>query len=1006
MESPLFKKILDNEIAVVLIFIFIMALGIFSFSTIKVTFMPRHTDPVLTVITEYYGMEPDLIEDIITRPIENILKEINGIKNIYSFSARGRSKIIVYLDQKEDADRKAVIIKDKIQHISARFPAEVREPAVYRYNTEDRPVMIIALSSETQDIDELSIYAENLLKPELLSVDGVANIELSGSFKEEYIIEQKYGNITRLKGDYEDVFEGIVKNNISTPPGNFKDENAMYTVKFPNRYVDLMALPEYPVLIGKNLVEGSEIFSVKKQLREDDKISLINNEPALTVYIFKKDFSNILEIETGVIRALKKWEDLFEYRYVYNQSDGFRDLLLQLEIGVAAAVLCIFIIVLLFYRKFSLSFMTIATIPICFAGTLLFLKLFSRSLNIMTLSGIIVGTGASVDNTLIMLESVRGNLRTKTVDNALLKSMKEVNRSLLSATLTTVVVFIPLFFIDRSKVSLYADFALSVSTMLIMSYLIAIYFVPAFIKRFLFKTRVFEYSVHGNREFGAIYRFVVGNVISRPVFTLGAFLLLTGGFVYFFAALNYKDVSPLKNNRFEFFYEFDPGYTTGYKKQVMEKIGRYALERRNQNVTLVSKLEGNRASFFLNYPEGEKPGGEKDTESEKGSFKDHLLNLRRDDGFVFFQEGSESGIKSINLLFFGDDLEKLDVFVDSVNSRLSGFFGVSQVLKGYKPGQPEIRLSVDTEKMFYNGLNLSDVIRLLRYFFYYPVIMKYYDGENIVDVRGKIGFDNPGKDEILSLMVPISAHYSGSGNAPGPGPKNIRLGDFTSLSYSEGIGTISRKNGKRFIPVDIIYEGVTEDELLNRTRVFLKSIRFEKDFYYEIDEKIVERRKSRARLLYTLSLAIFLVYVVLGIILKSFRKPLIIILTVPSIFAGAFLFLLVSGYGRSVPVNIALIMLTGLSVNSIVLLLEEVLLFRGEGALKALLIGYRRKMRIMLMTVLTTSFSVIPVFLLSTSTYFFKILTGVIFCGLLSSLLLSLLIFPVMYNIFTAEKFE
>ena len=128
------------------------------------------------------------------------------------------------------------------------------------------------------------------------------------------------------------------------PPGNFKDENALYTVKFPNKYDDLLTLPGFPLLVSGNLVAGKDIFSVDKRFRENEKASLIDNKPALAVYVFKKDFSNILEIDSGVSRILEKWDDLFSYRYVYNQTEGFKDLLRQLEIGAAAAVVCVFII--------------------------------------------------------------------------------------------------------------------------------------------------------------------------------------------------------------------------------------------------------------------------------------------------------------------------------------------------------------------------------------------------------------------------------------------------------------------------------------------------------------------------------------------------------------------------------------------------------------------------------------------------------------------------------------
>ena len=1003
MNRSLFKRVLDLDISILLIFLFILALGIVSFATIKITFMPRHSEPVLTILTDYYGMEPDIIEEIITRPIENLLKEVEGVQDFYSFTSKGRSRIVVHLNYDEDVDKKAVLIKDRIYHISDTFPREAQEPAIYKYSTDDRPVMILSLSSERYSLDDLSLFVEHKLKPQLLSIEGIANIELAGSSKDEYFIEQSYENLTRLKIDYETLFQEIVKNSATIPLGNMKHGNSLTRVTFPNKYNDLLSLPRHGVPHPDGLVFGYDLFLVEEKKRENERISFVNNEKALALYVFKRDFSNILEIDRGVCEMLEKWSDVLSYTSLHNQAERFRDLLHQLEIGVIVSVVCVFCIVLLFYRDISLSFLIVLTIPLSLAGTLSFLKIFSKSLNLMTLSGLIVGIGTCVDNAIIVIESTQRNTRQKTGETALLSSMAAVNRPILAATLTTIIVFLPLFSLNRKVVALYTDFALSVSLMLVISYFISLFFIPSFIKRFYWcrfdqtarPMAAKKGSKQGTKRRDRVQKvstnfvlFMVKKALDHPFLSMLFFFTAVTIFGYLFIALEYEEISPLKEREYEVYFEFEPRFNTAYKKQAMVSIGE-EISKLGFPITLVSKLDGTKATFFLRFPEGYKQYRD-DIKRVKNSFS----KRNRHDGFFYFQKGKESGVQSLSLSFFGDNLEKLNEFVDAVSTHVSGFYGVRQVLKGYKKGKPEIELRADPEKMYYHNLNLSDTIRFLRYVFHYPVIMKYFDGEQIIDVRGKIRLHELRKEDISSLRIPNEKGHS------------ISLKDFASLRFLDSAGMVSRKNAKKYISLDIRYEGVKEDVMVNALRSFLKEREFEEDFYYEFDEELLKKREKAAMFLFTLCLALFMIYVLVGILLRSFRLPLIIIFTIPSLFAGSFLFLWSGGYGRSVPAHIALILLTGLCVNSTILLLEEVFRVQKRGARVALLLGYRRKMRLLMMTMLTTVFSLIPVFLLASSTQFFKILTGVIASGMFLSLIVSLGIFPVFYRIFSKEIFK
>ena len=987
MKKSLYSKLCNYDISIILFFLSLFCLGVFSLFTSKVSFMPRYNESVLTIFTDYYGMDPEIIEEIITRPIERALKEIKGVRSFYSYSSKGRSKILVYLSPDEDVDEKVVLIYDSIRHISEKFPPEVLEPRVFKYNTDDKPLMIVSLTPKKFFEDELYTIVEHRIKPQILSLEGIADVEITGIPKEEYFIEQRYENLVRLNRDYNTIFEDITMNNVSFPLGKLKFGSSIVTVSFPNKYKNLLELPFHPYNFNAKTIFGYDLFSIEKRSREPDRISLINNKEAMILHIYKRDFSNIIGIDKGVQKILEEWKHIFKFEEIHNQVKIFKNLLRQLEIGICLSLLCILLIMLLFYKNIYYAFFCVLTIPLCFAATSLVLKVFSKSLNIMSLSGLIVGIGICVDSTIIVVDTIRHNARTGLLESAFTQSVQKIHKPIFSSTLTTIIVFVPLFFLYPGKISLYADFALSLSSMLVVSYLISILFIPALFSHLSkykkLKGKLFVWSkstfINTRRLKYTFLRYIAGPVFKNPVISICVFFMITGVCAWLLFTLEYSEVASLKVNEYEIYFDFNPGYTTEHKKVVIRDIGE-KITSLKLPMKLVSKLENDRATFLFRF-------NEKDSlyRDRVQMLQDCFLEIKREDGFFHFQKEKRAGTGSVVVYFFGDNLDELNTFVDTISDRISGFYGTSQILKGYRMGKPEIQLRLDPIRMRYYKLDTIQVIRFLRYVLHAPVIMKFFNGERIVDVRGSIKTYDLKSEKILDLRIQTS------------GREYISLSDFSNVKFSESHGSIYRRNGKRCITLDIRYEGVKGKSYLRNLFSFLESLHFKGDFYYEMDEEIVENKKSKAIFIFIICSACFLVWVVLGNVLKSFKYPLFIILQVPSIFVGSYFFLKAGNFGQSVPVHIALIMLTGLSVNAAILLFDEVINFREKGPRRALLLGYSRKIQVIGMTLLTTIFSVIPVFFLATSTYFFKILAGVFFTGLLSSVFLMLVIFPAFY---------
>jgi len=1033
VRKNLYKKILENDLAVILLFFSLFVLGIFSLLHMSITSLPRKSRPALTIVTDYYGMEPETIEKVITRPLERLLKEVHGVKDIDSFSVRGRSRIVVSLDPAVDVDIEAVLIMDSVYHVSRNFPREVRDPALYRYNTDDRPAIVVSLSGRGQSDMALHRLAEARIKEELMSVDGVANVEITGPGKQDYFIVQDYENMSRLAGNYDAVFNSIVAGNLSIPLGSMKNPKGLLSLDFPNTYKNLFNLSVYPGAFHVNSVSSFDIFSVQKIRREDAPLAFVNNSPELILYIFKKNHSRILRVDRDVRRVLQRWNHTLSFTYLYNQTEGFRDLLMQLLIASVITVGCILLLLIFFYRQILFVWLVMITILLCLSGTLAFLALFDAELNILTLSALIIGIGMCAVNTIIVIEPLQralklemGSLRRKEglsdspisfhksryqntrtnsrVENIITGTMVRSYRPLLSSTVTTIVVFLSLFYMNGDTVSLYVDFALAISLLLVLSCLVLIFFVPCVVHRFFITLRPNNISYTHKHLFlrknqkrktawektGSTADFplaVMKRILKRPLFNFVLLFFPGVIFAVLFITLDFHDVSPTKEGGLVVIYEFDPKFTASYKTRAVKELGNELLYL-GIPLTLVTKLENERATFLINFP-----AHYRRYEKAVERIKTHIDELKRDDGFFYFDGMEESEVQSVRLFFFGDNLERLNSFVDKAAGDIFVWNGVGQILKGYKTGKPEIVLRLDTKKLYFYDLNAERVISFLRYVFYYPVIMKHYEDDMMIDVRAKIDVEGLNREALRFLRV------------PGNNSNQVSLTDFSSLKYQKSPGVITRKNGKRYISLDIRYAGMTEKEFTEKLRSYLDGVGLYDDYYWEFDRGIMDRHRSRRYFVFTLIIAVFSVYVALGIILKSFGLPIIIMSSVFSLFIGVYVFLIATGYARSVPAHVGFVFIIGLWANSTVLLLDEVLYLRkkdicGKRIERIILLALRRKMRTVALMLLTTVASAITVFIFTSSACFLRVLSGVIFSGLLIGIPLSVLMFLLMYRIY------
>jgi HAE1 family hydrophobic/amphiphilic exporter-1 len=1021
--------VLRNRIGLLLGFGFLLPLGAWALLSIPVALLPRYREPVLTIQTEYHGVAPRMVEEVITRPLESLLEETPGIQELYAVSTRGRSRILVRLHREADVDTAAVMIRDRVRHAAERFPSEARQPALYTYDTDDRPVLIAALGVNAPGVHGLGVNApvapggppeldgctgqarltglvERRIKPRLLSIEGVANVEIAGGSRQEYLVDLYGPVLAEMRVSCQDLFQAVASGCAEFSPGSLRTFNSRIPVRFSAGYPDLQGLPAAAYRLNGSLVPGAELFTVRRREREEERLSLVDNRDTLALYVFKKHDAGILAIDRGVRRVLERTAPGTDSRIITSQAEGFRVLLRQLYLGLAAAVVSVFLVVLLFYRRPGHALLILVTVPLCIAGTVTALRLLSRSLNIMTLSGIVVGMGTCVDATILMVDGMLRAAAEPGADPRTARAIRKIIRPLCSSTLTTVVVFLPLFLIGEGEVSwagaLYADFALSLSVMLVVSCAAALFFVPALVveapppstcTRRLDLLQHSELRTRYGLQLGG-GRLLAGMIrcsVRRPWPVVLAFIAVSGAGCWLFLTRPLEEIPPLAGNEYRAFFEFEPRFNAGYQREALQELGREVLSL-GLPAVLVSRLDQGRATLLLKFPLGHRF-----FDRDVAALQEHLAGLRRRDGFFHFEPRGATGTRSMVVSLYGDNLEGLNRVADQISSQVLVLPGVQQVLKGYREGKPEIRILPDRQRMYARDLNPVQVARFLRYLFHQPVIFKQYEDGRLVDVRGGVSLPDLSWDRLHLVRVP---------NQRG---EHTALGDFVSISYGRAPGALSRRNGKRFISLDVRYQGVREETMVRDLDRLLRralsgAAQPAHDVFAELDSELRERVASRRGFILTAGLALFLVYVTVGAVQKSFAVPLLILATIPGIFVGSSLFLLAGGFGRSVPAHLALIMMVGLSVNSVILLAGAVTAARtrhpgASGVSEALLAGYAATGRLIGVTLLTTTCSLLPVYFLATATAFFKVLTGALFFGSLAGTLLALSVFPALYRL-------
>ncbi len=1022
------KLALSRRSVTTLTIVLALAAGIFTYNELPVELFPEIEFPLVTVTTFYPSANPEAVAKDVSEPIENIISGLDGLESVQSFSSENRSIILASFDFGADMTEIENNINSSINGIS--FPEGVSAPIVGRISPDSFPVVQFSVTGE-REIAELQDALDSIILPEISDVEGVFRVEVTGEVQREARVVVDPAKAREKGLAYFQVSQALRENSVALPGGAISDGvGRVLPIKTTSEYESLDDLrnlvvgfsqssmpnpgvapadsaPPSPVTLG-------EIADVSLSEGRATSISRTNGKPSVGVGIIKEPDANTIDVTTAVLDALDNVGELppgVEIVIVSNDGPLIQDQITTLEreaiLGLILAVTVVFIFFLTLRPSAIAGILTTLrptvvialSIPLSIFTGVLLMSWQGLGLNFMTLGGLAISVGRVVDDSIVVLENVYRNIQGgRERWRAALDATVEVGPAITASTLTTIVVFVPLGFIQGLVGAFFFPFALTVSFALIASLLVALTAVPV-LGAYLLKQGDLPDGVGESDELvesetwlQGVYTPVLRWALGHKAITLVSALAIT------LASLSLTAFIPV--NLFESagdrFASIDMSLPPGSPAEAtLAELSQVESEIAPHSEVYISTVGSPAASFGASVPGGFNQSTtfvrlrEDAPEDIIATFRDSLDGVEgRSINITEISNGPPTAGLEVSVT--GNDYADISDVTLRLMDELETVSGVANVTSNVSEARDEIVVNVDPARATSIGLSAQQVAFQVNQFFV---------GQSVARART----ENGAVDVILSVDSTEVSDVESVGALVVAGPLGVSsLAEIADVQVLPGPVTITRTDGLRSASVT---GSITSDDAQSvgvAIQEKIDGLDLPPGVQVTSGGVFAQIAEGFQAIFLAMAVGIALVYLVMVASLGSLRNPFVIVTSLPLAIIGALFALLVTGRSLGLPAMMGILMLIGIVVtNAIVLIsfVEQLRQRRGLSVYDALITGGRIRLRPILMTALTTSIALLPLatFVEDEGGIIGAQLATVVIGGLVSSTVLTLVVVPVVY---------
>ncbi len=1006
-----------HPVGVVMITLALCLLGLFALERLGVDLLPHIIYPEVRVRVTQSGVPANIMEDQITRQLEEQLAITEDAVSIQSQTQEGRSSVDLSFEYGKDIDVALRDASTRLDRAKRFLPDEIDPPTIYKRDPAQIAVAEYVVSSPQWNSVALRDWGDYTLNNWLLNLPGVASVEVGGGLVREIEIRTDPQRLAGLGLNIEDLAQRIESANQEIPGGRLRLKEGEISGRTAGRLRNLDELRDLPIRVGDQSLRLGEISEISDDAEEERLRIRLNGQPGVKLSIQKQPQANTVAVVEGVnhqLDALKKQgliPDEIQVQPVDDQASYVRQSLSNAIQGAISGALLAMLTVYLFLGDFRRTLIIGTAIPVAILLTFILMAAADLSLNIMTLGGLALGIGMLVDNAIVMLENIHRHQRLNT-PNAPQVAATEVNSAIIASTSTNLAAVLPFLFIGGLIGLLFRELIFTISAAIIASLLVALTLTPALAGGIGHRDSSNPLRAFIDRLIHALqrsYSRLLQPCIRHPWLVLLIFISLLGAALPVFDSAKQVFLPSMDEGRISINISTDTGINLEGMDRITHQIE--SLINTQPETDMIFAIVGGRvfgrsqseASNYSSINVRLKPLAERGGISSQ-KWVEHMqkeVNRLQLAGVrVNMRVPGIRGIRlsrgddDISLRIQGPDLEQLSALADELKGALRRVQGLRNLTHSSENRNRELAIRIDRQRASTLGLSANEIGRALRFALDGITITKLIEGDRSLEVRLRYqpqSFSNP---EDLNQLV-----LFGSSQPRVP----LRLADLATIELTDSPQTILRDHQQRMVEISASLDGTRPmGPILEEIQDLIANWPMPPGYsLYEAGsmETLNQGRRTGQILL---ALALFLVFTVMAVQYESLRNPLVILVGIPFALSGVALGLTISGLPLSMPVWLGLIMLAGILVNNAIVLVEYIEVQRQQGLSRteAILTAAQLRIRPILMTTLTTAIGMLPLALaLGEGSEMLQPLAVTIASGLSYSLLVSLVLIPAIYQL-------
>ena len=1014
-ERALPKFSIGRPVTVTMILLAVLVVGLISYKRVKMDLLPAGVSfPFMAVWVPYSDSNPKELEEQIVRPMEGELKTVKNLKRLYSSSSTQGSWFWMEFNQGTNMDLAYSQTADRVERVRPLLPSDQDYIYIRRFGENQEPVLVMGISYD-ETVEDPYYASDKFLRQAMEGIKGVANVELFGIREKNIQIIVDTDKVRTYRVNLPVLMAALMRDNFAMSNGYVYMGKKKYLLRTKSRFYSLDDIRKIEIGGGVRLENIAEVvYDFDEELLN---IMRVDGKLAAGIALFKESEANTVDV---CRRIEEKLEEQFktrpelkgvDYFVFWDQGTMITESIENVQTTMMWGGFFAFFVLLFFLRKIRITLMLTLAIPLSLLISVLLIYALGWTLNAFTMMGLMISIGLVVDNSIVITENIyRFNGLGYDKTRSAILGASEVGLAIILATLTTIVVFLPLMIMSGDSIlSFYLTrIGVPVIFAILGSLFIALILIPlASIKSLPPKAKIIQPTHNVVTQW---YQDLLVKILKHRLDAFIVILLIIISTAWPLNHMKRSDVAHGGPTDARVLCWFPPEYNAEKVDKALSYITRKIMEKKD-----VYHIDHTFSRAFDHFGRIEiylEP--DRDTQWYQAIYRKAVnglglsdyRRLSRDELTEDIKENlpvipgvrlrttwrEEEGTEtSLTFLLRGYDIGVLEDLATELEKQLKLEEGVLSVETDSETGNDEIHVAANREKAFNIGTNPNYIGQLVRFTLGRRRISNYQTPEREIGIFVKSRADQ--RQSVAQLKNTFIKTDSGA---------ETTLSAISDLTYHRSVGRIRRENGKSSLEMKVYFGDRDIKEMTARLEKVFKNFKLPTGYSYEQGGRIRRFQEQDSDMILSLVFAFVLVFLIMGVLFESFSLPLSVLIAIPAAFVGSYWLLYITGTTFEIMAGIGLVVLIGVVVNNAIVLIDLINQYRNSGMNReqAILVAGMHRFRPILMTALTTIFGLLPMAVGSTG------LVGIPYApmgitligGLISSTFLTLFAVPVFYT--------